>query len=61
MLDIVRRFCARLAREERAQGMAEYAMLAGFVALAVVATITLLGGNIKATLNNIAGSVGAAS
>lgn len=41
--------------------MAEYALLAGLIAMVVVATITLLGNNIKGTLNSIAGSVGAAS
>jgi Flp pilus assembly pilin Flp len=34
--------------------MAEYALLAGLVALVVVAAVTLLGTNIQTTLNNLA-------
>jgi Flp pilus assembly pilin Flp len=61
MLDIVRRIGARLSREQTAQGMAEYALLAGLIAMVVVATITMLGGNISGVINSIGGGVAAAS
>jgi pilus assembly protein Flp/PilA len=47
----------RLARDEAAQGMAEYALLAGLIAVVAIAAITLLGNNIKTTMNNIATSI----
>jgi Flp pilus assembly pilin Flp len=61
MGNIARRIGRRLGRDRSAQGMAEYALLAGLVALVAIGAITLLGNNIKGTLNSIAGSVGAAS
>jgi pilus assembly protein Flp/PilA len=47
----------KLAREETAQGMAEYALLAGLIAVVAIAAVTLLGNNIKTTLNNIATAI----
>jgi pilus assembly protein Flp/PilA len=47
----------KLARDEAAQGMAEYALLAGLIAVVVIAAVTLLGTNVKTTLNNIATAI----
>ena len=47
----------RLAQDETAQGMAEYALLAGLIAVVAIAAVTLLGTNIKTTLNNIATAI----
>jgi Flp pilus assembly pilin Flp len=51
---------ARLVRDDAAQGMAEYALLAGLIAVVAIAAVTLLGGNINTTLNNIATAIGGA-
>ena len=51
------RFAARLAHDDSAQGMAEYALLAGLIAVVVIAAVTLLGTNINTTLNNIATAI----
>ena len=45
-------------RDERGQDAAEYALLIGLIALAVVAAVTLLGGNLSAVYTAIAGAVG---
>ena len=47
----------RLARDDAGQGMAEYALLAGLIAVVAIAAVTLLGTNIKTTLNNIATAI----
>lgn len=44
-------------RDESGQGLAEYALILGLVAVVAVAAVTLLGTNITAVLNNIAGSL----
>ena len=48
---------ARLAGDDSAQGMAEYALLSGLIAVVAIAAVTLLGTNIKTTLNNIATAI----
>lgn len=48
---------ARLAGEDSAQGMAEYALLSGLIAVVAIAAVTLLGTNIKTTLNNVATAI----
>ncbi len=45
-------------RNQRGQDAAEYAMLIGLIALAVVAAVTLLGVNLTAVFTSIAGKVG---
>jgi pilus assembly protein Flp/PilA len=47
----------RFARNDEAQGMAEYALLAGLIAVVAIAAITLLGTNVSTTLNNIASAI----
>jgi len=53
----MRTMIKRLAHDEAAQGMAEYALLAGLIAVVAIAAVTLLGTNIKTTLNNIATAI----
>jgi pilus assembly protein Flp/PilA len=50
-------FMREFARDDAGQGMAEYALLAGLIAVVAIAAITLLGGNISTTMNNIATAV----
>jgi Flp pilus assembly pilin Flp len=57
---MIRSIGARLVRDDAAQGMAEYALLAGLIAVVAIAAVTLLGGNINTTLNNIATAIGGA-
>lgn len=47
----------RMVRDENGQGLAEYALILGLVAVVAVSAVTLLGTNITAVLNNIAGSL----
>ena len=60
MRKMIRSIGARLVRDDAAQGMAEYALLAGLIAVVAIAAVTLLGGNINTTLNNIATAIGGA-
>ena len=40
-------------RKDEGQGLVEYALIIALVALAVIAALTLLGGGIRTTFNNI--------
>jgi len=57
MTNSVSNLFAQLVREDTAQGMAEYALLAGLIAVVAIAAITLLGTNVKTELNNIATAI----
>lgn len=46
----------RLKRDE-GQGLVEYALIIALVALAVITALTLLGGGITTTFNNIVASL----
>jgi Flp pilus assembly pilin Flp len=48
---------AHHVRQERGQSMAEYAILIGAIAMAVVAAAVLLGHNISTPFNSVAGHV----
>ena len=50
----------RLLTEDAAQGMAEYALLAGLIAVVAIGAVTLLGSNVTTSLNSIATSIGGA-
>lgn len=43
--------------DDAAQGMAEYALLAGLIAIVAIGAVTLLGGNVSTTLTNIATAI----
>jgi Flp pilus assembly pilin Flp len=46
-----------LTRRENGQTMAEYAIVLAVISIGVILALTLLGGNIKASLSNIASKV----
>ncbi len=54
--DYVQTLLARVKREE-AQTMAEYAVVLTVIAVAVLAALTLLSGNISTILNTIADTI----
>jgi pilus assembly protein Flp/PilA len=54
MVQFTGNIIARLRRDESAQGMAEYALLIGLIAVAAVAAVTFLGNSISNTLNEVA-------
>jgi pilus assembly protein Flp/PilA len=43
-----------IRRDERGQGLAEYALILALIAVVVIAAVTLLGTNINAILSTIA-------
>jgi pilus assembly protein Flp/PilA len=46
-----------ITRDERGQGLAEYALILALIAVVVIAAVTLLGTNIDAILSTIAVSI----
>lgn len=53
----VSKVAAWQARDEEGQGLAEYGLILALIAIVCIAALTLLGGNIAAALNNVAGSI----
>ncbi|HVI35658.1 MAG TPA: Flp family type IVb pilin [Gaiellales bacterium] len=47
----------RLEREEKGATAVEYGLMVGLIAVVIIAAVTLLGDNLKAMFNDIAGSV----
>jgi Flp pilus assembly pilin Flp len=47
----------KLFRDERGQGLAEYAILISFLLVGVIAAVQLLNGNVLAALGNAAGAI----
>ena len=54
MLQLFLRF---MSKNEKGQDLAEYGLLIGLIALAVVAAVTFLGNGIETTFNAIANTV----
>jgi pilus assembly protein Flp/PilA len=52
------RVAPHLPKDEKGQDAAEYALLIGLIALAIVLAVTLLGTNISALFGRIAATVG---
>jgi pilus assembly protein Flp/PilA len=50
-----------LLQDESGQDLAEYAILIGLIALAVIAAVTLLGGTISTVFNSIGTTLSAAA
>ncbi len=48
----------RFAKDESGATAIEYGLIAGLVSVVIIAALTLLGGNLTATFNNIASSLG---
>jgi pilus assembly protein Flp/PilA len=53
----MRDFLARALRDEAGQGLTEYALILFLVAIAAIAALTLLGGNIASVLNSVAHAI----
>jgi pilus assembly protein Flp/PilA len=46
-----------ISRDERGQGLAEYALILALIAVVVIAAVTLLGTNINSILSTIAATL----
>jgi len=46
-----------IKRDERGQGLAEYALILALIAVVVIAAVTLLGTNINSILSSIASAI----
>ena len=57
----MREFLLRLAREDEGQDLIEYALLAGFIALASVAMIANIGTGVNTVFTSVNTQVAAAS
>jgi pilus assembly protein Flp/PilA len=53
----VSKVAAWQARDEEGQGLAEYGLILALIAIVCIAALTLLGGNIRDALNNVAGAI----
>ncbi len=53
---LVRR-CVRLARSERGVTAIEYGLIAALIAVAIIATLTMVGGEIETTFDTWTGAV----
>jgi Flp pilus assembly pilin Flp len=60
VLHLVRRQAARFAQEEDAQGLVEYALILGLIALGVIVAMTFLAGGLGNAFEMIADHVEAA-
>jgi pilus assembly protein Flp/PilA len=58
MLALLKSVADRVRPGQKGQDLAEYAMLIGLIALAVVAAVTLLGGSLTGVYTAIAGLIG---
>ena len=50
-------FAARLRRDERGATAVEYGIMVSLIAVVIIVAVTLLGGNLKSTFENVACSV----
>lgn len=50
-----------IVRDEEGAAMAEYGLLVALIAVVCIAGVTLLGGNLNARFNQVAGQVGVAT
>jgi pilus assembly protein Flp/PilA len=56
--EVMLRAMARLnSRDEEGQGLAEYGLILALVAAVAVAAVTLLGTNVTAKINEVAGAI----
>jgi pilus assembly protein Flp/PilA len=54
----LRRQIGRLLRDERGQGMVEYALILVLIAVVVIAVLVVLGNQIQNAFCNISGAIG---
>jgi pilus assembly protein Flp/PilA len=50
-------FLALIDRDERGQGLAEYALILALIAVLAIAAVTFLGGQINAILSSVGTSI----
>jgi pilus assembly protein Flp/PilA len=58
MITSFRNWIAPFFKKEEGQGMVEYALLVGLIAVVVIAALVLLGDGIKAKFNEIVSALG---
>jgi pilus assembly protein Flp/PilA len=46
-----------IARDERGQGLAEYALILALIAVLAIAAVTFLGGQINSILSSVGGAI----
>jgi len=46
-----------ISRDERGQGLAEYALILALIAVLAIAAVTFLGGQINSILSNVGNSI----
>lgn len=56
----IRSVTRRFIRNEDAATMVEYGLMVALIAVVCIAAVTLLGGNLNNTFNNIAAAIGGA-
>ena len=57
MLKALVRLQTRISTRDRGATAVEYGLMVALIAIVIIAAVTLLGGNLKALFNNVAGSV----
>lgn len=54
------KFFNRFIKDESGATAIEYGLIAALIAVAIITAVTLLGGNLSDTFNNVAGNLGGA-
>jgi pilus assembly protein Flp/PilA len=55
--DLMRKLIKKLAANRSGATAIEYGLLAGLIAVVIIAGVTLVGGNLSTTFNNVAGAI----
>ena len=53
----LRTFCSAPARDDRGQGLAEYALILALIAIVAIVALIFLGGQVSKILSNVGASV----
>jgi Flp pilus assembly pilin Flp len=57
MTALIQRLSASVRRDERGQGLAEYALILTFIAVVLVVALAFFGGQINTMLSNVGTSI----
>ena len=57
MAALINRLYASVRRDERGQGLAEYALILTFIAIVVIAAVAFFGGQVNTMLSNVGESI----